>query len=48
MNPIIKDLQEVAKEEKMSFVFDKTNPSLLYSEEKFDITFKVIDKIKRK
>lgn len=45
---ILATIKEVAKEEKMSFVFDKTNPSLLYSEEKFDITFKVIDKIKRK
>jgi|JI8StandDraft_1071087.scaffolds.fasta_scaffold01880_8 outer membrane protein len=45
---ILVTIKEVAKEEKMSFVFDKTNPSLLYAEEKFDITFKVIDKIKRK
>ena len=45
---ILVTIKEVAKEEKMSFVFDKTNPSLLFAEEKFDITFKVIDKIKRK
>jgi len=45
---ILETIKVVAKEEKMSFVFDKTNPSLLFAEEKFDITFKVIDKIKRK
>lgn len=40
-------IQSVAKEENMSFVFDKGNPSVLFSEEKYDITFKVLDKIKR-
>jgi outer membrane protein len=45
---ILTTIKEVSKEEKISFVFDKTNPALLYAEEKYDITYKVIDKIKRK
>lgn len=40
-------IQSVAKEENMSFVFDKGNAAVLFSEDKFDITFKVIDRIKR-
>lgn len=40
-------IQSVAKEENMSFVFDKSNAAVLFSEDKFDITFKVIDRIKR-
>jgi outer membrane protein len=42
-----KSIEEIAKEEKMSFVFDKTNASLLFSEDKFDITYKVLDRLKR-
>lgn len=40
-------IQFVAKEENMNFVFDKSNAAVLFSEDKFDITFKVIDRIKR-
>ncbi|MCL5992529.1 MAG: OmpH family outer membrane protein [Bacteroidetes bacterium] len=40
-------IETVAKEEKLNFVFDKGSSALLYSEEKSDITFRVIDKIKR-
>ena len=40
-------IETVAKDEAISFVFDKGNGSLLFSEEKSDITFKVIDKMKR-
>ncbi|HYF03076.1 MAG TPA: OmpH family outer membrane protein [Patescibacteria group bacterium] len=40
-------IEAIAKEEKMSFVFDKSNPVLMYAEEKYDITFRVIDRIKR-
>jgi Skp family chaperone for outer membrane proteins len=40
-------IEAVAKDEKMSFVFDKANPVLMYAEDKFDITFRVIDRIKR-
>lgn len=39
-------IDAVAKAEKYNFVLDKANAGLLYSEEKFDITFKVIDKMK--
>ena len=42
-----KAIQKVAKEEQMSFVLDKANPILLYSEDKYDITFKVLDTLKR-
>ena len=43
-----KPLKEaVSKDEGLSFVFDKGNGSLLFSEDKFDVTFKVIDRIKR-
>jgi len=44
---ILTTIKEVAKEEKINFVFDRTNPGLLYADDKFEITFKVIDKIKR-
>lgn len=44
---MIKAIQDVAKEEKLNLVLDKTSPSVLYSVDKFDITFRVIDKIKR-
>lgn len=44
---VINAIKEVAKAEKMNFIFDKTNGSVIYSEDKFDITFSVIDKIKR-
>ena len=45
-----KVIEAVAKEEKVSFVFDKTDAVqiLLYGDTKFDFTFKVIDKLKRK
>ncbi|MGB9770481.1 MAG: OmpH family outer membrane protein [Candidatus Kapaibacteriota bacterium] len=44
-NKVKNAIQAVSKEENLSIVFDKGN--LLYSEDKFDITFKVLDKIKR-
>lgn len=40
-------IETVAKEEKLNYVFDKGSSALLYSEEKSDITYRVIDKIKR-
>lgn len=40
-------VQAVAKEEHYTFVFDKAANTLLYAEDKTDITFKVIDKLKR-
>jgi outer membrane protein len=46
---IIKAIGAVAKEEGMSFVFDKGAevPVLLFGEARFDITFKVLDRLKR-
>jgi outer membrane protein len=46
---ILKAIEAVAKEEKMSFVFDKGAdvPVLLYGERSFDVTFKVLDRLKR-
>jgi four helix bundle protein len=45
-----KQIEGVAKEEKLSFVFDKTESIqiLLYGHQSFDYTFRVIDKLKRK
>lgn len=40
-------ISAVAKDEKLSLVLDKSAGALLYFEEKFDITFRVLDKIKR-
>lgn len=40
-------IQKVAKEEKLSLVLDKGNPAILYFEDKFDLTYKVLDVIKR-
>ncbi|MCX7908410.1 MAG: OmpH family outer membrane protein [Ignavibacteria bacterium] len=44
-NKVKSAIQSVAKEENLPIVFDKGN--LLFSEDKYDITFKVLDKIKR-
>jgi len=46
---ILKAIESVAKEEKMSFVFDKGAevPVLLYGDRAFDVTFKVLDRLKR-
>jgi outer membrane protein len=47
---IAKIVEEVAKELKFNFVFDKQSGvlegSLLYGDREFDITFKVLDKLK--
>ncbi|MCJ7552386.1 MAG: OmpH family outer membrane protein [Ignavibacteriaceae bacterium] len=41
-------IEKVAKEENMQFVFDKSGDILLlYADAGFDITFKVLDKLKR-
>jgi outer membrane protein len=40
-------IEAVAKDEKLNFVFDKGSSALLYSEGKSDITYRVLDKIKR-
>ena len=45
---IMKGIQEVAKEENMNFVFDKAGDVLLlYADTQYDITYKVLDKLKR-
>lgn len=45
---IYKAIEDVAKEEAMQFVFDKSGDIiLLYADSAFDITFKVLDKLKR-
>lgn len=45
---VMKMIEVVAKEEGMNFVFDKTGDILLlYADTAFDITFKVLDSLKR-
>jgi len=45
---IYKAIAEVAKEENMQFVFDKSGDIiLLYADSAFDITYKVLDKLNR-
>ncbi len=46
---VMKAIEKVAREEKLNFVFDKLQDAslLLYADEKFDYTFKVLDVIKR-
>ncbi|MBE0643438.1 MAG: OmpH family outer membrane protein [Bacteroidetes bacterium] len=48
-NKVLKAIEEMAKEEKLNFVFDKIEDAalLLYAEAKFDYTFKVLDFLKR-
>jgi len=45
---ILKAIKKVAKDEKMNFVFDKSGDVLLlYADDTYDITFKVLDALKR-
>ncbi len=44
---VTKAIEEVSKEEKINIVFDKASQSIVYAEDKFDLTFKIIDRIKR-
>jgi len=44
---ILLTIKEVSKDEKFNFILDKVNPALLYADDKFDLTFKVLDKIRR-
>ena len=45
---ILKAIEAVAKEEGFSFVFDKANDILLlYADSKYDLTYKVLDRLKR-
>lgn len=43
---ITKSIEAVAKEMKINFVFDKADGTLIYGDKEFDITFKVLDKLK--
>ena len=43
---ITKTIEEVAKSMKINFVFDKADGTLLFGDKEFDITFKVLDKLK--
>ena len=43
---ITKVIENVAKELKINFVFDKADGTLLYGDKEYDITFKVLDKLK--
>lgn len=44
---IMETIEKVAQEEKMTFVFDKSGDIiLLYADSAFDITYKVLDKLK--
>lgn len=51
LEPIRKKMKEaiesVAKEEKISLVLNKATDTVLYAEDQLDITFKVLDRIKR-
>ena len=46
---VLKTIETVAKEEGMQFVFDKTEQAaiLLYADSAYEITYKVLDKLKR-
>ena len=45
---IYKAIEEVAKDEGMQFVFDKSGDIiLLYADQAFDVTYKVLDRLKR-
>ncbi len=43
---VTKAIEDVAKDMKINFVFDKANGSLIYGDKDSDITFKVLDKLK--
>ena len=43
---INKTIESLAKEMSLSFVLDKASGGLLYGDKAFDITFKVLDKLK--
>jgi outer membrane protein len=52
LQPVLGKIQEaiqaVSKEEGLSFVFDKAASAVLvFADEKYDVTFKIIDRMKR-
>ena len=44
---IKKAISSVAKDEKLVIVLDNSNAAVLFAEDKYDITYRVLDKIKR-
>lgn len=40
-------IKAVAQEEKLTLIMDKASPGILYVEDKYDVTFKVLDHMKR-
>lgn len=43
---VTKAIEDIAKSMKLNFVFDKADGTLIYGDKEFDITFKVLDKLK--
>lgn len=43
---VTKAIEDTAKDMKISFVFDKADGNLIYGDKQFDITFRVLDKLK--
>ncbi|MCX7833722.1 MAG: OmpH family outer membrane protein [Ignavibacteria bacterium] len=43
---VIKAIEDIAKELKYNFVFDKADGVLLFGDKEYDLTFKVLDKLK--
>jgi len=43
---VIKAIEDLAKELKYNFIFDKADGVLLFGDKEFDLTFKVLDKLK--
>lgn len=43
---VTKAIEDTAKDMKISFVFDKAEGNLIYGDKQFDITFRVLDKLK--
>ena len=43
---ITRTIEDVAKSMKINFVFDKADGTMLYGDKEYDITFKVLDKLK--
>ncbi|MBE2281244.1 MAG: OmpH family outer membrane protein [Ignavibacteriaceae bacterium] len=44
---VVENVEIVSKEEKMQYVFDRVNSSMIYADAAYDITYKVLDRIKR-
>ncbi len=43
---VIKAIEDLAKELKYNFIFDKADGVLLFGDKEYDLTFKVLDKLK--